>query len=158
MEATGTVIGPDGLTVLALSSTDPMSMMQDMMGGMFGDDLDMASQVSDAKILEQDGTELAAEIVLRDKDLDLAFVRPVEKPAEAMPCVNLEDAAAPEIFDEVVVLDRLGKSGQPRPRCHPRAHPGRRRQATHVLASLPGASWTTIAGAPCSRWTARWWA
>src|SRR2546422_4160959 len=36
-----------------------------------------------------DGTEIPAEIVLRDRDLDLAFIRPKTKPANPMPAVDL---------------------------------------------------------------------
>ena len=108
-EATGTMIGPDGLTVLALSSTDPMSLVRSMMGGMMGSDMKMDSQVSDVKILLHDGTELDGEIVLRDKDLDLAFVRPLEKPEVPMAHVDLEAAAVPGVLDRVVALNRLGK-------------------------------------------------
>src|SRR5262245_36397412 len=78
-EVTGTVIDPAGLTAVSLSSTDPTGLIQSFMGGFGGDDeenfkLKMGSEVSDVKLLTQDGTELPAEIVLRDKDLDLAFI------------------------------------------------------------------------------------
>ena len=81
-EVTGTVIDSSGLTVLSLSSTDPTSLMQSFMGGEGEDSVKfkMESELSDLKLLCQDGTELPAEIVLRDKDLDLAFVRPKAKP------------------------------------------------------------------------------
>src|SRR5436305_1715037 len=79
-EVTGTVIDPSGLTVVSLSSTDPTGVMQILMGSFGGDGEDspkvkMESELSDVKLLCQDGAELPAEIVLRDKDLDLAFVR-----------------------------------------------------------------------------------
>ena len=41
----------------------------------------METEVNDIKILLEDGAEVPAEIVLRDKDLDLAFIRPKAKPA-----------------------------------------------------------------------------
>ncbi len=107
-EATGTVIGPDGLTVLALSSTDPASLYKKMMAGMMGD-MQIDSEVSDVKLLLADGTEIASEIVLRDKDLDLAYARPVEKPESPMPYVDLSASAEPQILDRLVSINRLGK-------------------------------------------------
>jgi len=56
-------------------------------------------------------TKSEATIVLRDQDLDLAFIRPTSKPAAALTAVNLADAARPAILDDVVVLSRLGRVG-----------------------------------------------
>src|SRR5215471_3306013 len=80
-DATGTVIDPSGLTVLSLTATDPGTMIQNMMGGMGEEDMKfkMETELSDLKILLDDGTEIPAEVVLRDKDLDLAFIRPKSK-------------------------------------------------------------------------------
>lgn len=109
-EANGTVIDSSGLTVLSLSETDPSSLFENMMSGMgqMGN-MNMESTVTDAKILLRDGTEIESEIVLRDKDLDLAFVRPIDKPAEPMPYIDLEASGAPQILDQVVSISRLGR-------------------------------------------------
>ncbi|MBN2311210.1 MAG: trypsin-like peptidase domain-containing protein [Candidatus Hydrogenedentes bacterium] len=107
-EVTGTVIDPSGLIVVALSATDPMSMLKGMMGSMMGE-FEMNTEVTDVQILHEDGSEEPAEIVLRDKDLDLAFVRPTKKPEEPVPCVDLAKAGHPEILDQLIVLNRLGK-------------------------------------------------
>ena len=45
-------------------------------------------------------------VVLRDKELDLAFLRPVEKPAAAMAGVEMA-SARPAAIDAVIVLQRL---------------------------------------------------
>lgn len=107
-EITGTVISPDGLTVVALSATDPMGMLSNMFGEMT-EEMQMSSRVTDTRILREDGTEIPARIVLRDKDLDLAFVRPIEKPAEAMACVDLQSGGSVQLMDPVVALSRMGK-------------------------------------------------
>jgi Trypsin-like peptidase domain len=109
-EVTGTVIDPTGLTVLSLTAVDPTSIIS-AMSGMMGDMPEISSEVKSAEILLDDGngTELPAEIVLRDKHLDLAFLRPKEKPAEPMTCVDINDLGTAEILDEVVALNRLGK-------------------------------------------------
>lgn len=110
-ETTGTVIGEDGLTVVSLSETDPSSIIESMMGGMGGQlgNLNIDTEISDVKILKKDGSEIDAEVILRDKDLDLAFIRPITKPDSAMPYVALEDSGAPELLDQVIALNRLGR-------------------------------------------------
>ncbi len=110
-EVTGTVIDPSGLTVVALSTTDPTSMIQSMME-MSGEDtqgFQMSSTVTDLKILMDDGTEIPGQIVLRDKDLDLAFIRPKEPLAEPIPAVDLAGAGAPEVLDPVFTISKLGR-------------------------------------------------
>lgn len=110
-EATGTVIDPSGLTVISLTDTDPGDLLGDMMGG--GDDEDMKfkmeSEVTDVKLILPDATEVPAKIVLRDKDLDLAFIRPVSKLAKPLTFVDLAADSKPKILDELIVLNRLGK-------------------------------------------------
>ncbi|HMC27656.1 MAG TPA: serine protease [Verrucomicrobiae bacterium] len=113
-EVSGTVIDPSGLTAVSLSSTDPTSLLQGFMSGFGGDGEDnfkfkMDSELSDVKLLSQDGTELPAEIVLRDKDLDLAFLRPKSKPATPLAAVDLGSSAKVEVLDEVITINRLGK-------------------------------------------------
>jgi len=98
-EISGTVIDASGLTVLALSSIDPTSLFQTK----------MESEVSDVKFLMPDGTETSAEIVLRDRDLDLAFLRPKTKPAAPMPALDLSNTGKVDVFDEVISINRLGK-------------------------------------------------
>jgi len=111
-DVTGTVVDPSGLTVLALSSCEPGDMIQSMMAGMSDEDtkFKMETELSDVKLLLDDGTELPADIVLRDKDLDLAFVRPVTKPASPMTALDLSKSATAQVLDQVITLNRLGKA------------------------------------------------
>src|SRR5256884_6168492 len=111
-DVTGTVVDPSGLTVLALSSCEPGDMLQSMMAGMSDEDMKfkMETEVSDIKLLLDDGTELPADIVLRDKDLDLAFIRPKTRPASPMLALDLSKAATAQILDQVITLNRLGKA------------------------------------------------
>src|ERR1043166_3820854 len=113
-EATGTTIDPSGLTVLSLSATDPGSILSSMMGG-DGDGsgevkFKMENELTDAKILTHDGAELPAEVVLRDKELDLAFLRPKQKPAAPVPAIDLAQAGEAHLLDQVITLNRLGKA------------------------------------------------
>ncbi|HEX4644079.1 MAG TPA: serine protease [Verrucomicrobiae bacterium] len=107
-DLTGTVVDPSGLTVLALSACDPAEMYQRMMA----DDsrFKMETEVTDIKILLEDGTEMPAEIVLRDKDLDLAFIRPKTKPASPMPAIDLGKTSPAQVLDQVITLNRLNRA------------------------------------------------
>ena len=109
-EVTGTIIDPSGLVLVSLFSIDSSKIFERMsaMGGGAAN-YKMETQVTDVKIRLPDGEELPAKIILRDEDLDLAFIRPTEKPAEPMPAVDLSDKAAPQILDRIVVLNRMGK-------------------------------------------------
>ncbi|MDZ4861748.1 MAG: hypothetical protein SGI88_22465 [Candidatus Hydrogenedentes bacterium] len=108
-EATGTVIDPSGLTVLSLNATDPTAMLEDMMSAGGREGFEMKSTISDLKILQDDGAEISAQIVLRDRDLDLAFLRPVEAPKEPLPALDLAQAVAPAMLDPIITLNRLGR-------------------------------------------------
>ena len=107
-EAIGTVIDPGGLTVISLTTIDPSAMMKARQRGA-QPDLKIETEVKDVKIVLADDTELPAEIALRDKDLDLAYLRPTEKPAKPLPALDLTKAGQAQVLDEVVCLNRLGK-------------------------------------------------
>lgn len=110
-EITGTIIDPSGLTVVSNFSTDPTAIMRSMSFSMGGQNMKMETQtdITDAKIVLADGTELPAKMVLKDKDLDLAFLKPKEKPAEALPHLKLATSPAPGILDDIITLGRLGR-------------------------------------------------
>lgn len=115
VEAIGTVIDPSGLLVMSLGVLNPGAMMTRMMGGAMGgggdQKMEITSEPADLKVRMPDGREIPARIVLRDEDLDLAFIRPAAKLDTPMVAVNLEDAATPALLDQVVVLSRLGRVG-----------------------------------------------
>jgi hypothetical protein len=108
-DLTGTVVDPSGLTVLALSACDPTDMYQRMMSDE-ASKLKLDIEVTDIKILLDDGTEIPSEIVLRDKDMDLAFIRPKAKLASPMAAVDLSKAAAAQMLDQVITLNRLNSA------------------------------------------------
>jgi S1-C subfamily serine protease len=113
LESVATVIDPSGLTVMSLSGLDPGAMMTRLIGAASQGDqkMQIVSEPSDVKMRLPDGRELPATIVLRDQDLDLAFVRPTTKPATALTAIDLADAGRPAILEDVVVLSRLGRVG-----------------------------------------------
>lgn len=114
-EIIGTVISPEGLTVVSLSETDPGGMMSNFMPDEMGDSFKIDSSIAGVKILLDDGKELDAGVVLRDKDLDLAFVRPKAKPEVPLAYVDLAESGTAQVLDQYVSLARLGKVGNRAP-------------------------------------------
>ncbi len=104
-DLTGTVISPSGLAVLALSSVDPAELYRRL-----SDDIKIDTQINDIKILLDDGAEIPSEIVLRDKDLDLAFIRPKTRPSAPMAAVDLSQSAAAAMLEPIITLNRLNQA------------------------------------------------
>jgi hypothetical protein len=107
-DVTGIVVDPSGLVATSLSATDPADIMRRMMPDS-DDKFSVNSQVTGVKIVGGDGIEVPAKIVLRDKDRDLVFIRPLKKLDKPMTAVDLSKGAKPALLDQVVVLHRLGK-------------------------------------------------
>ena len=101
LEVQGTVIAPDGLTVVSDLTTHPESMY----GG--GSSAQVESEATEVKLVLRDGQELPARFVLRDPDLDLAFLTPIV-PQAPMPHVKLEKGAVPAPLDDLLLLGQLG--------------------------------------------------
>jgi S1-C subfamily serine protease len=101
--------------VLSLGALNPGAMMNRLMGSMGGgggqERVEFGSEPTDVKIRLSDGRELAATIVLRDEDLDLAFLRPTTKPDKPLVAIDLADSGRPGLLDQVVILSRLGRVG-----------------------------------------------
>jgi S1-C subfamily serine protease len=115
VDTVGTVIDPSGLTVLSLGALNPGALMSKIMGANSGSGTDpqveITSEPTEVKIRLSEGQELPARIVLRDEDLDLAFLRPVKKPDKPLVSVDLNQSAKPSLLDQVLVLTRLGRVG-----------------------------------------------
>lgn len=112
LEAVGTVIDPGGLTVMSLGSINPGAMLTKLLGGGAGaQGVEIASETTDVKMRLSDGREIQATIVLRDEDLNIAFIRPTAAPDKPLVAINLADAAQPAMLDQVVVFGRLGRVG-----------------------------------------------
>lgn len=112
VDAVGTVIHESGLTVLSYTMLDPTAMLNAAMagGGGLGDEkIEFKSELSGVKIRLADGTEVPAKLVLKDDDLDLAFVMPTEK-GKKLPFLALDattDAPKLKALDPVIGVWRL---------------------------------------------------
>ncbi len=109
-EIHATVISSEGLMVTSLMQLDPGSLMESMFFDEAGDDegFETKTEVTALKVL-RDKEEIDAEIVLRDSDLDLAFLRPVKKPEAMWAHVDLTAAPTVALFDPVYLLGRMGQ-------------------------------------------------
>lgn len=111
LEALGTLIDPAGLVVTALSAIDPGRVINARQSGAGGPRVEASSVLMDTKVIMPDGTEIPAEVVMKDTDLDLAFLRIKADSREAkgvtFKAVDLRDSAKGELLDEVVTLARV---------------------------------------------------
>jgi hypothetical protein len=103
-EVNGTVVSPSGLTVTSLSAIDPradtLARVRSAPGGAARNVQMAETEFKEVKLRLPDGTEIAARVVLKDADTDLAFIAP--DPAAAagriFPSVDLQNAAAAEVL------------------------------------------------------------
>src|SRR5205814_753989 len=115
VEVNGTVISPTGLTVTSLAVVDPQSQMEGMreqLGGRGGAEL-VGTDFKEVKIRFADGKEVPARFVLKDADLDLAFMAPeTPEPDRVYPCVNLSEAATGTVLGNYFYVSRASKALQ----------------------------------------------
>jgi hypothetical protein len=111
-EIGGTVLESDGLIVMSLSASDPSEMLQDAMASMAGQGVEISSDLKSLAVILPDGRDVPATVVLRDRDLDLAFVRTEEPLETPLPAVDTGASGSPDRFDPVVVPYRMGKAAR----------------------------------------------
>ena len=104
--AVATIIDPSGLAVTSLSSIDPTALQERFMSA---DDMKISSKIIDAKIRQPQGAEIAVDVVLRDKDWDLAFVRPKKPVEKPFKFVDMSAGAAAKVLEPLVCVSRLGQ-------------------------------------------------
>jgi len=112
VEALGTVIGTNGMLVTTLSGIDPAKEVsgREVRTASGTVKLEASSILKEVKIIMPDGAEVPAEVVMKDVDLDLAFLRAKADAKEfkdaEFKAVDLKDSAKVEIADEVVSISR----------------------------------------------------
>lgn len=110
VQANAVVLDATGLTVTALSQLDPSDMIKRVISGMPGAPaMELSVDQSNIRVRLDNGQEVPARIVLRDKDLDLVFLRPVTAPASPMVSVDMTAPAKAQPADLVLVLQRFGE-------------------------------------------------
>lgn len=104
--ATGVIVDPSGLVVTSLTACNPEDSAADLPDDSgFG----ITSKVMDAKIWLADGSEVSMDVVLRDRDLDMLFLRPKTSPATPFKCVDLTGNTSAQLMDQTLLFSRLGQ-------------------------------------------------
>jgi len=105
LELAGTVLTPEGLTVVSDAASNPAAMADSPPDA----NVRLESETGEVKLVLSDGREAPARFVLRDTDLDLAFLAPAV-PLEGHPHVELVEDAAPGPLDDLILLFPLPKA------------------------------------------------
>jgi S1-C subfamily serine protease len=113
LQCAAAIIDASGLVVTSATSVSPQGKIRLNRGGA-SQTLELECQVQEVKYRLTDGTEVLARIVLRDDDLDLAFLaplKPLDKATEAkIAFLSLADAAGPpEVLDSTIQIGRTNE-------------------------------------------------
>jgi hypothetical protein len=113
-ETIGTIVDPSGLTVVSLSAIDPSKTLGNMIRARAARagqsvEFNIESDVTEADVMTADGTDIPAQVVLRDKELDLAFLRPKQKLEKPLVAVDIAGDPKAAMLEQLVCLNRLGK-------------------------------------------------
>ncbi len=122
IDVNGTVLAASGLTVTSLAAIDPRTQLEALRNMTGGQRLEISdTDYKEVKLRLADGTEVPARVVLKDADLDLAFIAPDPEAAvkrEFIP-VKLEEDAAGQVLDTYYVISRAPKALQRVPMVRP---------------------------------------
>jgi len=110
-QGNGTVLDSTGLTVLSLSTLQPDDMMARSLSFRVqpGTRVDVSSEPSGIRMHLGDGRDVPARLVLRDQDLDLAFVKPTEPLSPPVSALDMPAARA-SILDLLFVIQRTSET------------------------------------------------
>ncbi len=112
-EAIAVIIDDSGMAVTSLSSVDQSALFRRIMGE--DAEYDVDAQVKSVKYILANNEEVAATVVLRDPDLDIAILRPLEEPEDGWTSISMESSARAELLDEVFSIGRMGKIARRQP-------------------------------------------
>lgn len=118
VEVNGTVISPTGLVVTTLAAVDPQATQEMMRGGAGGGGRGaeiVSSEFKEVKLRTADGKEIPARFVLKDADLDLAFMAPepgTEGASREFSYIKLDDAVEGTQLSTFFSLSRAPKALQ----------------------------------------------
>jgi hypothetical protein len=114
VEATGTVVDASGLIVASLGNISTAGMLdgQEIETPVGTVKLKTKTEIKEVKVITADGTEIPADVVMKDVDLDLAFFKIRADSPEAkgvtFKSVDLKNNTTVSVLDDVVVLGRMG--------------------------------------------------
>ena len=145
IEVNGTVLTSGGLTVTSLATIDLKSRFE-LAPGMAGNNKISFGETDfkEVKIKFADGAEVPAKVILKDADLDLAFIAPdpdKKPPTHTFNPLLLSDSVQGRILDLYFTLARAQKALQAVPEIIPQTIVGiveKPRQYYIVTANNPG--------------------
>ena len=110
-QANGTILDASGLAVLSLSTLQPDDMMARSLSNRVqaGTRVDVTSEPSGIRMHLSDGREIPAKLILRDQDLDLAFIRPVDPPSPPIAFIDAP-AAKVSLMDLLLIVQRTSET------------------------------------------------
>jgi len=108
LEVAGVVIDPSGLTLASAASIDPSGALRKMAGGQ-ASRVKVEAEVKETTLLLEDGTEVEADVVLKDTDLDLAFLKPREAGRRFDAVTLRARKETVPLLTPIFVVARLGK-------------------------------------------------
>jgi S1-C subfamily serine protease len=110
-QANGTILDASGLAVTSLSTLQPDDMMTRTLSNRVqpGTRVEVTSEPSGIKMHMADGREVPARLVLRDQDLDLAFIRPIDPPSAPLTWIDAP-ATKPSLMDLLFVIQRTSET------------------------------------------------
>ena len=115
-EATGTVVDASGLIVTSLAAIDKGSVVDGKtvntpMGPV---KLKSTTEIKEVKIIMPDGTEIPGDLVMKDTDLGLGFIKARSDSKEAQGVtfhsIDLTDSSPGAILDDCIGLGRLDEN------------------------------------------------
>jgi len=111
VETLATIVDPSGLAVLSFSCIDPTKVFDGLMksAGSGSPQVDINSEITDMDMVMPDGREIPAKVVLRDGDLDMAFIKPVDKLEKPLACIDLTSESKADVLDTICIISRLDK-------------------------------------------------
>ena len=113
LEALGTVLANDGLVALSLTKVDPTASI---MSRIRIPGASVSVNYTEVNILMKDGAEVPASFLLKDSDLDLAFLLPLPQQetdstlATFQPVPSSPKKTSLQALDEVVSLGKLNRN------------------------------------------------
>jgi hypothetical protein len=116
VDINGTVISPGGLTVTSLAAVDPQTSLEAMRSGPPGFRTELVgADFKEVKLRLADGQEIPARFVLKDADLDLAFMAPTPDAPGAQrpfPHVDLAKEVEGAVLGRYFFVGRAAKTLQ----------------------------------------------
>jgi S1-C subfamily serine protease len=108
-EINGTMISAGGLVVLSLGDIDLRNSLPPQLAQQVRFD---EPEFKEVKIRLTDNTEIPARVVMKDADLDLAFVAPVGPAPAGLAWIDLTNTAEPEVLGTYYAIGRGTKALQ----------------------------------------------